>query len=370
VLKTTTEKIVVLGAGVAGLAAVALLRTFADVTLVTRDDFNYYAGLPRYVMESLSEEYVRVSLDGIQRLGVKLIRGEVESIDVSERCVKVGVQKLGYDVLVVALGVEVADGPHLWTLQGARLFADEVSRFKGGTFVVAVHGLPYRCPPAPFDVASRLSRHFAWKGLNAKTIVLHPEKEPLAKLDSSLYLALNESMRRQGIELRGGFQPIEVDTYNRVLHSQQDDSVAYDLLHLVPKHSIPKALLNSEMRLVDGWPKLDKSFRAVDHDDVYIIGDLAAPSLGLPMAGFLAFYEASVVASSLSEGARVALRKAEAVCPIDFGGESLIPFCDFTPKLQGYGNPICRVTKVDADFVGLFREMLRSKFVSLLAGFV
>jgi sulfide:quinone oxidoreductase len=367
--RESAEKIVVLGGGVAGLAVANLIRESASVTLVTRDDFNYYAGLPRYVMDSLPEKYVRVPLSGLGRLGVRLIRGEVETVDASERRVSVDGKKMGYDTLIVALGAEVVKGSHLWTLEGARLFAEDVSKFRGGTFVVAVDSLPYRCPPAPFDVASRFSKYFAAKGLSVKTVVLHPEREPLAKIDFSVYSAIKESLIAQGIEFKGGFQPFKVNTQKRTISSKKGESVSYDLLHLVPRHYSPKALLNSGIKFADGWPKLKKDFRAVGFDDVYIIGDLAAPCLGLPMAGFLALYEASRVASSLCERPSIVQDRAEAICPVDLGDESLIPFCDFTQKLEGSGAPVCSVFKANSDFMKAFREMLRSRFTSILAGF-
>ena len=116
------KRIVVLGAGFAGLiAAVGAARKLAElnigsgdiaVTVVNRDP--WHAIRVRNYETDLSS--LRVPLeDVLGPIGVDLVIGEVTGIDSGQRAVTLkqdaGVQTLGYDRLVFALGSELVRPP-------------------------------------------------------------------------------------------------------------------------------------------------------------------------------------------------------------------------------------------------------------------
>jgi sulfide:quinone oxidoreductase len=77
------------------------------------------------------------------------------------------------DYLVITLGaqpapeltpgfVEAAHTPY--TLEGAVQLHQALTEFRGGRLVVAVTGLPYRCPAAPYETALMLHAHLKNRG--------------------------------------------------------------------------------------------------------------------------------------------------------------------------------------------------------------
>jgi len=358
------RKVLVLGGGVGGVTvSIALAKDF-HVTLVSRGDFTYYPGIPRYFMEGDLSQVV-YPLSRLEARGVRVIRDEVRRIDLGNRRVSTAAGDHDYDYLIIALGAEVPRGPHLWSLEGAEEFRTRASGFRGGSLIVGVEPGPYRCPPAPFDVAYRLKKFFETRGVRVDVTVFHYDKEPLAGLGRHVYDALVRGLESAGIKLVSGFVLTEVDFDKGILRSQSGDELRFDLLHLVPRHEPPRPV--AECDAADpksGWLRIRRDFRVEGYDDAYAVGDVVAPTLGLPMAGFLAHYEAMMVASSIM--GREGLGKAEAICPIEMGQYSVIPHCDFTPRLEGK-SPICQLIQSSPEFMGLFRELLRDRFTKALA---
>ncbi|MEM0271781.1 MAG: FAD/NAD(P)-binding oxidoreductase [Thermoprotei archaeon] len=361
----TGNRVVVLGGGLGGLAVAARLAGRRNVTLVYESNPVYYADIPKLFLEDLDESSAVLPLDHLEKMGVKLVRASVTKIDAANRVIGLsgGGRPIEYDELIVALGAKVEAKPHLWSLEGLKLFRKEFSKSAGRRVVVCVEGTPYRCPPAPFDVAYRLSYHLEKLGRKPESVtVIHPEKQPLAGIGLQVHEALMESMSRVGVNVIGGFQLREVDWDNRVLYSESGDKVEFDLLHLVPKHTPPQPLPNSDLAAPNGWGRVNTDLRSTRYDDVYMVGDVVAPTLGLPMAGFLALYGADSVASRLL-GLQPRLTP-EASCPVEAAAHSLIPLCDFRPKLEGKPLPECTAPRVDQRFMRFFRDLTRTKFLS------
>ncbi len=358
------QKLVILGGGIGGVAAATRLAKNFDVTLVSSSDFVYYADIPKVFLEGLEPSAATVPLERLSAHGVRVVRDTVAHIDAANRSVHLESKAtVGYDHLVVALGAEVSAAPHLWSLEGLIRFKQHFAGGAGRRLVVCVGGLPYRCPPAPFDVAYRLASYLARLGRTPGSVtVVHPEKQPLAAIGTHVYDALMESMSRVNVEVLGGFRVREVDWATRKIVSEDGEQVGFDVLHYVPKHTPPKAVADSELASTAGWGDVDIKMRSKKYDDVYMIGDIAAPTLGLPMAGFLALYGAEAVGSQLTGSApRLG---PEASCPVEAGANSLIPLCDFGPKLGGKSLPECSVARVDQRFMAFFRSMARTKLLS------
>lgn len=359
------NRVVVLGGGVGGVAAAVRLAGKFQVTLVSKSDFVYYADIPKLFFEGLDASKAVWPLGRLESAGIKLMRGSVTNIDAANRVVRLaeGERAIEYDQLVVALGANVDAKPHLWSPEGLNLFMDEFTKSANRRVVVCVEGTPYRCPPAPFDVAHRLASHLEKLGRKPESVtVIHPEKQPLAGIGLHVYEAVMESMSRVGVNVIAGFQLREVNWDRGVLTSESGEKVSFDLLHLIPKHTPPQPISQSELAAPNGWGSANRDLRSTKYDDVHLIGDTVAPTLGLPMAGFLALYGADSVASKLT-GSQPRLTP-EASCPVEASTNSIIPLCDFNPKLQGKPLPECTVARVDQRFMRFFRDLTRTKFLN------
>ncbi len=108
----TKPKVVILGAGFAGLAAARALADFADVTLVDRDNFQTFMPLLYQVATAgLAADHVAYPIRGaLRKTNVEFRMGSPISIDHRNKEVKLDSSEvLKFDHLIVALGSATAD---------------------------------------------------------------------------------------------------------------------------------------------------------------------------------------------------------------------------------------------------------------------
>jgi NADH dehydrogenase FAD-containing subunit len=168
-------KVVVVGGGYGGATASRYVRLWSggaiDVTLVERDAAFVSCPLSNLVIGG-SRQLADLTLayDGLERLGVRRIRGEAVAIDATARTVGLASgERLPYDRLILAPGVEFiydaipglrspsaqALAPHAWKAgpQTVALRMRLEAMRDGGVFAIHVPRAPYRCLPAPYERA-------------------------------------------------------------------------------------------------------------------------------------------------------------------------------------------------------------------------
>jgi sulfide:quinone oxidoreductase len=166
------RELLVLGGGTAGTMIVNKLRRRLDptlwrITVVDRDDAHHYQ--PGYLMVpfgTVSPTRITRSRHAQITDGVRFITGEIDVVDPDRNEVRLqDGTVLEYEQLVIATGTtprpEETPGVTgaLWrrsvhefyTLEGATLLRDALSRFDRGRLVVHITEMPIKCPVAPLE---------------------------------------------------------------------------------------------------------------------------------------------------------------------------------------------------------------------------
>ncbi len=106
--------------------------------------------------------------------GVKFRQERITAIDPLTRRVDTDQGKYEADLLVVALGADYdmaatpglfEAGNEFYTFGGAERIRDLLPSFKKGHAMVAVTGFPFKCPPAPSEVALLLHDYLSLQGV-------------------------------------------------------------------------------------------------------------------------------------------------------------------------------------------------------------
>lgn len=186
------------------------------------------------------------------------------------------------------------------------------------------------------------------KGLvDVEIKVVVPEPKPLHLMSPAISDTLLESLTQANIEFIGSFEYDYVDAKERTIVGRNGEKMKYDLLLVVPPYKPSKPVAESDLAGQGGWMTVDplKGFRSTKYDDVYGIGDVVAPPLNLPMAGVVAHAESGVLTTAIISDIRGAMLgyglNLYAACAMDMGHTGILPFCDFTPAVLGYGPPYC-----------------------------
>jgi len=334
------KKLLIVGGGdggtiLANRLARRVKRDDLEIEVIDKEETHFYQ--PGFLFVAFGETDRRSISKQRARLyspGVRFTRAEVRRIDLGRREVELkdGGRK-SYDYLVIATGsaLNYDDIPgfkeganHIWTLEDAERLHQALKNFKGGSVVIGVGGLTYKCPVAPLEIAFLTDEFLRSRGLREKSEIkfVSPLERPYGP--RLLNRVIVESMKERGIEPVTFFTVDSIDPQRREVHSLEGDSLKYDMLILSPPHRGAEVILNSGIGDDEGWIPVDRHYlRIRDYDDAFAIGD--ATNLPVPKTGVIAHFEASTVADNLYYELRGMERRSmfdgQSFCIIEMGRE-------------------------------------------------
>ncbi len=330
--------VLILGGGFGGLAAAHSLRRLLpdsdEIYLVDRSP-TFVIGFRKtwaVVGHSTLEEGTR-ALDSLQSGGVTFIQGSVDSIDPEGLAAVVDGNRIEADAMVVALGAAL-DRAVIPGLEAHALdFYDPASvpaaqqaidAFEGGTVLIGIFGEPYKCPPAPYELALLLQETFHERGVPANLEVFTPKPMSLPILGEAGCSIIESRLEANGVHFLPNHRPISVET-GAVRFSTARRS--FDLLIGVPPHKVPNVVQESGLTGEHGWVEVNPLTLATRFEQVYAIGDVTQLSLAdgkpHPKAGIfaeaMAEVAASHIAARLKGGISEAVYSGEGHCFLEMG---------------------------------------------------
>jgi sulfide:quinone oxidoreductase len=210
------------------------------------------------------------------------------------------------DVLVIALGADVdpaatpglAEGGHeFYSLNGAVRARSAVASFSTGRAIIGVVSAPFKCPPAPSEVALLLDDYLTERGVRdaceISLVMPFPAPVPPSPDTSKALLA---AFAERGITFVPGRSVQALDPARRVAVLDDGSEMPCDLFLGVPRHRAPDVVVSCGLT-EDGWIPVDQKTLATRFPGVFAIGDVT--SVGTPKAGVFAEAAARTVADGL-----------------------------------------------------------------------
>ncbi len=249
---------------------------------------------------------------GLVLKGVNFRNEAATKIDLEERAVTLtDGTKLGYDYLVMATGAFADPGSlpglkeasfnfHTGPQDAVRTW-EALQKFKSGKIVVAIAGVPHKCPPSPNEATFMVDEFYRKKGLRDKVEISFVTPYPRPYPAETLSKVIEPLYEERGINLVTFFNAESVDPAAHKMYSLEGDSVDYDLLIAVPPHHGTDVIRNSGFGDEDGWIPADKgTMRVKGHDDAFAIGD--ATAIPISKSGVVAHLQSPVVAENILLG--------------------------------------------------------------------
>ncbi len=338
------ETVLVLGGGIGGLVAAHALRKRLPkqhrVVIVDRERQHVFApSLVWLLVGRRDAASISRPLRGLERKGIEVRCGEIESIDAERRRVSVGGETLDADHLVVALGAELAPelvpglaeaGHDFYTLSGAEDLRGALARTSRGRVVILTAAPSYKCPAAPYETALLVDAYFRERGLrHAVTIEVHAaEPRPMGVAGPEMSGAVEQLLAAKDIAYRPDHQVRSVDPRARRLEFSDGSHAEFDVLAFVPPHRAPRVVRESALASDTGWISVDRHSLRTRFRGVYAIGDAVSIPLTLgkplPKAGVFAHGQAEVVARNIAAAVRGGTPSARfdgrGQCFIEIGG--------------------------------------------------
>ncbi|WP_237152429.1 NAD(P)/FAD-dependent oxidoreductase [Oryzibacter oryziterrae] len=310
----TAPRVVVIGGGFGGATFAKYMRkasASAKITLVEpKTTFISCVGSNEALvgistLQKLSFTYTKLK----SLYGVTQALSPAQSIDAVNKTVRLASGAiLPYDRLVLSTGIEfrydAIEGwnqsteallPSAWHAgpETTKLAAQLKALPKGGTFIITVPPMPYRCPPAPYERASLVAWYLKKNNPTAKVLILDANatfpKQPLFEEGwAKLY---------PGMVSRIVGNVTAVDAANRSA-TTADATYKGGVLNVIPPQKASALAVSAGLVDATGWCPVDvHSFESKLVPGVHVIGDAAAS--GLPKSGTSASGGAKAAAEAI-----------------------------------------------------------------------
>jgi len=312
-----TSEVVIVGGGVGGTVCANLVsrqtRGRAQVTVVDATGTHVYQpGFLYVAVGKQNSSALRHPESELLRREISLVVDRASRVDPDGRTVTLeSGRTLHYDQLLLATGSrtvmdEVPGGSSaydFYTMAGAERLWSALQEFNGGTIVVGVAGIPYKCPPAPVEFVFLLDDYLRSKGVReASHIKLLSLLNRAFTIESTSKL-VQPILAERGIELTGFFNVESVDPVAKTVTSLEGETVDYDLLVLVPPHRGQRVIEDSGLGDERGWVPVDRNtLKHAKFERIWAIGDTT--NIPISKSGSVAHYEASVAAAGIAAAAK------------------------------------------------------------------
>ncbi|MCI0549330.1 MAG: NAD(P)/FAD-dependent oxidoreductase [Anaerolineae bacterium] len=362
------KRVLILGGGFGGIATARRLKqklASEDEVILVDQRAHFMVGFRKswaLVGESSLGEGQR-SLDSLTSLGIRVMCDPVTRIDPQARAAYMGDQRIDADALVVALGAELIQNAvpgfqehafNVYDPQSIPSAAQALNKFQGGRLVIGIFGAPYKCPPAPFEMALLINDKLKAKGVTANIEVFSPQPMSLPILGQAGCDMIESRLADHGITFDPNHKATSIEAGEVIFANKR---LPYDLLLGVPPHKPPAVVRESGLVAEgSGWVDVNKHTLQTSFDGVYAIGDVVQIMLAngkpLPKAGLFAEQMGETVAERIASGFAgeepTATFKGEGGCYLEVGdGKAMMVQGSFLAEPE----PIVTLTEATAEFL-------------------
>lgn len=357
-----SKKVLILGGGTGGVVVASrLAKVLKDeikqgkvqVILVDKNKFHEFRPSYLWVATGIREpqDIIR-PLEKLREKGIEFVNDEVSEIDPDKQKVKLaGGNEIEYDYLVVSLGTVLKPEKikgiektyHAWELPEAEKLFRKLSEFKGGKVVVGPVEPRYRCAPAPFELAFMIRYVSEQRNISEKTQikVIHPWEKPMQPFGPFMVSAFEMFLRQFNVEFIGNFETSDI--VDGKVKAKDGREIEYDLAIIIPPHEpSPPIFKNPKLRNEEKFNYMLVDKRTLRHPvyrNIFGIGDIISPTLGIGMAGVFAHFEGDYVATQIIDEIKGTFMgmtyNKTGICVMDVGYLGAGVFCDFSEVIEG-----------------------------------
>jgi len=309
------QKILILGGGFGGLAAANELRSNlqdVSITIVDRKDYFMMDLVKLWIIKGIRTfEKSKRPLQNITKKGIEFVNETVTAIDFKSKKVRTTTKELSYDYLIVALGVELApekisglpeNGFVLYDLEHGPKIREKITQMKSGKLGFVITGMPYKCPPAPFEAALMIDSMLKEQGIRDKIEIdfYSPAPITLPAAGPEVSNQLLQMLHNENIRFHGNRKTVSVGKNS--LQFEDGSSANFDVLIAIPPHRAPKIVYECGLAQEDGYISVKRDCKT-SIDSVYAIGDvttmMVTDKIAVPKAGIFAEGEGIAVARDI-----------------------------------------------------------------------
>ena len=310
-----SANILILGGGFGGLAAANELRQSLPsdfkITVIDKKDYFMMDLVKLWILNGTREfEFSKRPLQPITKRGIDFINDEIVKIDPKIKSVATKSKELSYDYLIVSLGVDLAPeqipglsehGLILYEIKDVPKIREAIKKMKSGKIAMAIMGMPYKCPPAPYEAALLIKSMLKDSGTDESVHIdfYSPAPITLPAAGPQVSEELLQLLKSKGINFHGSHKTISVGANTLKFENSE---TGFDLLIAVPPHKAPTVVVESGFAQQGKFIRVNRSCKT-SFENVYAIGDvneiMVTDKIAVPKAGIFAEEEGVTVAKNI-----------------------------------------------------------------------
>ena len=308
--------VLILGGGFGGLSAANEIRkslSSSQVKITIIDKKNWFmVGFAKLwiIKGTRTFENSTGSLTGLAKKQIDFLNEEILHIDLENKNVKTTTKNLSYDFLIIAMGAALApqkiqglieNGMNLYDYKQSEEIHNKIRELKSGTIAISIMGMPYKCPPAPFEASLIIDSMLREYGVR-DSVQIHfysPAPITLPAAGPEISKQILDLINSETIIFHDSSKIKSVEP-NKLIF--QNSEANFDLLLAVPPHVVPDVILESGLAKENNFIPIDRDCKT-PHENVYAIGDVTTlkvtDTIAVPKAGVFAEGEGLVVAQNI-----------------------------------------------------------------------
>ena len=313
---TNIPHVVILGGGFGGLSAANELRNAlpssqVKITVIDKKDWFMVGFAKLWIINGTRTfENSTGSLNELQKKEIDFIKDEILSINLEDKNVTTKTKEISFDFLIISMGAVLApqripgleqNGFNLYDHNHLLEIREKLESIESGKIAISIMGMPYKCPPAPFEASLLIDSMLRKRGVRDSVQIDFYSPAPITLPAAGLEVSkqILELVNSEQIVFHNSCKIKSVESKKLIFENGEAD---FDLLLAVPPHIAPKVIYDSGLAKESGFIPIDRDCKT-PFENVFAIGDVTSltvtENMAVPKAGIFAEGEGITVAKNI-----------------------------------------------------------------------
>jgi sulfide:quinone oxidoreductase len=308
--------VVILGGGFGGLSAANEIRNSLDsskvkITIIDKKDWFMVGYAKLWIMNGTRTfENSIGSLNELPKKQINFIKDEIIEINYNNNFVKTNSEEISFDFLIISMGAVLApekipglveNGFNLYDHNQLDEIHQKLDKIESGKIAIVIMGMPYKCPPAPFEASLLVDSMLRKRGIRDSVQIdfYSPAPITLPAAGPEVSKKILDLVNSEKITFHNSKKIIRVESKKLIF---ENDEYNFDILLAIPPHIAPKVIYDSNLAKEPGFIPINRDCKT-PHENIFAIGDVTSlvvtDSMAVPKAGIFAEGEGIAVAKNI-----------------------------------------------------------------------
>lgn len=313
---TDIPHVVILGGGFGGLATANEIRNSLSssqvkITIIDKKDWFMVGFAKLWIINGTRTFENSIGhLSQLEKKEINFMQDEILSIDLQNKNVKTKQENISYDFLVISLGAILApqkipglmeNGFNLYDHNQLSEIHNKLQNIDSGKIAISIMGMPYKCPPAPFEASLLIDSMLRKRGVRDSVQIdfYSPAPITLPAAGPEVSKEILELVNSEKITFHNSSKIKSVESKKLIFENGEAE---FDLLLAIPPHIAPKVIYDSGLAKESGFIPIDRDCKT-PFENVFAVGDVTSlvvtENKAVPKAGVFAEGEGITVAKNI-----------------------------------------------------------------------